>query len=152
MRFIKVLKSRNGRNIDFEKISPSLKTACEKYGVLLLYIFGSYAKNNAGKLSDVDVAVLSEHKLDLKKYTELSSELQEKMEDEAIDLVDLRGSPAHFTHRVLKEGKCLYAKNVEARIDFETRSEMEYYDTHYLRQEYLSALERRIKDGTFGYR
>ncbi|MBW2652432.1 MAG: nucleotidyltransferase domain-containing protein [Deltaproteobacteria bacterium] len=151
MRFIKVLKSREGQAIDFGEIEPKVKDLSERFNILILYVFGSYASNNANALSDLDVAFLAENKFNVDKILSLIGELQDIFEEEAIDLVDLSQVPLTLIHRVFK-GRCLYARDLRTKIEFESRKENLYYDTEHLRKEYFDALKRRIKDGTYGYR
>jgi len=151
MRFLKVLKSREGHAIDFGKIELKVKDLSERFNVLLLYIFGSYASNNANALSDLDVAFLPERKFNVDKILSLIGELQDIFEEEAIDLVDLSKVPLTLIHRVFK-GRCLYARDLRTKIEFESRKENLYYDTEHLRKAYFDALKRRIKDGTYGDR
>lgn len=152
MRFIRVKKSREGKPIDFNRIEPEIEKLAEKFKLKLVYIYGSYAFNSAGKLSDVDIAILGEDKLNLDKELALLESLQEIFEDEAVDLVDLSKVPLTLVHRILKEGKCIFASDLSTKIDFEVRNEHLYYDTQPLREEYFKSLKRRIKDGTFGSR
>jgi len=119
---------------------------------LLLYLFGSYALGYANRLSDLDIAFLPKEEFNLDKTLNLLAELQTIFQEEAIDLVDLSKAPLTLIHRVLKEGRCLYACNLRKKIEFESKNETLYYDTAPLRKDYFSALERRIKNGTFGYR
>ena len=151
MRFIKVLKSREGQAIDFGEIEPKVKDLSERFNILILYVFGSYASNNANALSDLDVAFLAENKFNVDKILSLIGELQDIFEEEAIDLVDLSQVPLTLIHRVFK-GRCLYARDLRTKIEFESRKENLYYDTEHLRKEYFDALKRRIKDGTYGDR
>lgn len=152
MRFIKVLKSREGQAIDFGEIEPKVKDLSERFNILILYVFGSYASNNANALSDLDVAFLPENKFNVDKILSLIGELQDVFEEEAIDLVDLSEVPLTLIHRVFKEGKCIYARDLRTKIEFESRKENLYYDAEHLRKEYFEALKRRIKDGTYGDR
>lgn len=152
MRFVDVKKSREGKSINFNKIKPEIGKLAEKFNLKLVYIYGSYAFNNAGKLSDVDIAVLAKDSLSLNRELELLEALQEIFEDEAIDLVDLTRVPLTLIHRILKEGRCIFASDLSTRIDFEVRNEHLYYDTQPLRREYFESLKRRIKNGTFGNR
>lgn len=147
MRFVEVLKSREGKPLDFKEVKERIAELCERFGINLFYIFGSYARNTSCKLSDVDVAYLAEGKVDELK---LIVELQEVFEDEAIDLVNLNHAPPHLVHRILKEGRCLHAGSPEARVDFETKTERTYWDTRWLREEYLERMTERIENGTFG--
>ena len=152
MRFMKVLKSREGEAINFGKIESKVKDLSERFNILLLYVFGSYASNNASMLSDLDVAFLPERKFNVDSILSLIGELQDIFEEEAIDLVDLSQVPLTLIHRVFKEGRCLYARDLRTKIEFESRKENLYYDTEHLRKEYFDALKRRIKDGTYGDR
>lgn len=152
MRFIKTLKSRDGRPIDFIKIEPEIAQLAGEFDLKIVYIFGSYAFNNASKLSDLDIAFLSAKITSLKKWIRLLERLQDIFEEEAVDLIDLRKVPLTLTHRILKEGKCLYAKDLTTKIAFEISSEGLYFDTAPLRREYDTYLLKRIEDGTFGHR
>jgi len=152
MRFFKVMKSRNGKMINLNEIKPKINEVCQKFNIILLYLFGSYATGEAYGLSDLDIGFFPYKKFDLDKVLSLSSKLQDIFEEEAIDLVDLSRAPITLIHRVIKEGRCLYGKDLRRKIEFEIKNEAFYYDTEPLRKEYFGALERRIIDGTFGYR
>jgi predicted nucleotidyltransferase len=152
MRFLKVIKSRDGEAIDFEEIEPKIREVCRELDIALLYLYGSYALGVAHKLSDLDVGFLPKRTFDLDATLRLLDKLQEIFEEEAVDLVDLSKAPLTLIHRVLKEGRCLYGKDLRTKIEFETRQETLYWDTEPLRRDYFKGLERRIKDGTFGYR
>jgi len=152
MRFLKVLKTRKGKPVNFRDIEPHIKDLSECFDILLLYLFGSYALNSANVLSDLDIAFLPKKKFSVGEVISLINELQDIFEEEAIDLVDLSHVPLTLTHRVLKEGRCLYARDLKTKIEFESKKENLYYDTAHLRNEYFEALKRRIKDGTYGCR
>jgi len=146
------MKLRYGKPVNLEEIAPQMKALAREFNILLLYLFGSYTSGEADKLSDIDIAFLSREKFDLDKTLRLISELQDIFQDEAIDLVDLSKAPLSLIHRIIKEGICLYACELRTKIEFESKNETLYYDTAPLRREYFKELERRIKDGTFGYR
>ena len=156
MRFLKVLKTREGRPLNFEELEPLIAEICKRYRLSLFYIFGSYFGSytfgRASRLSDLNVAVLPEPELELDELLNLIAELQEIFEEEAVDLVDLRKAPLTLIHRVLKEGKCLYARDLRTKIEHESRWETLYLDTELLRREYFKALERRLEGGSFGDR
>jgi predicted nucleotidyltransferase len=152
VKFLKVLKSRNGKPIEFDRIKDEVGEICREFGVSLLYVFGSYATGTAYKLSDLDIGFLSKDRLNLDRFLKLLGRFQEIFGDEAVDLVDLSKVPLTLIHRVIKEGRCLYAQEHSKRIEFEVRNESIYYDIEPLRREYFEALTRRIKDGSFGCR
>jgi len=149
MRFYSVLKSREGRKIDFEKIEKEIENVCKEFKIKLFYIYGSYAKGNPTKLSDIDVAYLPEKEINFDDEIKLIEKLEEIFEDEGIDIVNLKKAPLTLIHRILKEGKCLYAENLKIKIEFETKKENEYLDTFWMREEYFEKMMEKIENGTF---
>lgn len=152
MKFIRVIKSRNGNPLVLSELNSKIEETCKRFEIGLLYLFGAYARENADKLSDLDIAYLTKYNLTSKELLEFLYKLQDIFDEEAIDLVNLKEAPLPLIHRVLRDGKCIYAVNVKSRIDFETNKEDMYFDTEPLRKEYISALESRIENGSFGYR
>ena len=148
MRFYSVLKSRKGKPIDFEKIEKEVEPLCKEYKILLFYIYGSYATGNPWKLSDIDLAYLPENELTYEEEFKFRERLEEIFEDEGIDLVNLKKVPLTLIHRILKEGKCLYGKDIKTRIDFEIRKEMEYFETEWMRKDYFEKMIKRIENGS----
>ncbi len=147
MRFYSVLKSREGKKIDFEKIEKDIEKVCNEFKISLFYIYGSYSTGKTWKLSDIDIAYLPEENFD--KEIELIEKLEEIFEDEAIDIVNLKRASLTLIHRILKEGKCLYAKDLKTKIEFETKKENEYFDTSYMRNEYFEKMREKIENGSF---
>ena len=78
----------------------------------------------------------------------LREDLEEIFEDEGIDLVDLKKVPLILIHRILKEGRCLYAKDINTKIEFETKKETEYLETEWMRKEYFEKMLQRIENGS----
>jgi len=152
VKFLDVQQTRGGEPLDFIQVEPLIEQLCERYGLLLCYVFGSYASNNASKLSDVDIAVLAEHELQLKELLDLTEGLQAIFREEAVDLTDLRRAPLSLIHRVLRDGRCLYARDIRTKIEHEMRWESLYFDTEPLRKECFEALKGRLEHGTFGHR
>ncbi len=147
MRFIRSLLTRKGKPIDFSLMEKKIETICKKYHLDLFYLFGGYAKGTTTSLSDLDLAFYARRKVE---ELDLFVELMNLFGEEAIDLVDLRKAPVALIHRVLKEGKCLYATDVKIKIDFECRMESEYFDTQWMRDEYFEQMIGRIENGTYG--
>ena len=152
VNFLNVQQTRAGKPLDVIQVEPLIKQLSEQYRLLLCYVFGSYASDNASTLSDLDIAVLAEHELTLKELLDLTEGFQEIFEEEAIDLVDLRKIPLTLAHRVLRDGKCLFARDLSTRIEHEMRWETLYFDAEPLRKESFEALTERLDNGTFGHR
>jgi len=152
VKFLNVQQTRAGKPLDLIQVEPRIKQLSEQYRLSLCYIFGSYASDNASTLSDLDIAVLAEHELTPKELPDLTEGFQEIFEEEAIDLVDLRKVPLTLVHRVLRDGRCLYARDLSTKIEHETRWETLYFDAEPLRKESFEALTERLDNGTFGHR
>jgi len=152
VNFLTVQQTRGGAPLDFMQVEPLIQQLSEQYRLLLCYVFGSYAANNASTLSDLDIAVLADHELTLKELLDLTEKLQSIFQEEAIDLVDLRKVPLTLIHRVLRDGRCLYARDLGTKIEHEMRWETLYLDAEPLRKEAFAALEKRLESGTFGHR
>ncbi len=159
MRFFETALTRAGRPVNLDEIAPMIKKVAEEYDLALVYLYGSYAKNTAGKLSDLDIAFLPvksnksrENNFKFDKRAGLLARLEDIFEEEAIDLVNFTEAPPSLIHRILKDGVCIYARGNSERLNFEIINESLYYDTAPLRKEYFANLRRKIEDGSFGYR
>ena len=152
MKFLNVQQTRAGEPLDFIQLEPLIKQLSEQYRLLLCYVFGSYASDNASTLSDLDIAVLAGHELSPKELLDLTERLQAIFKEEAIDLIDLRKVPLTLIHRVLRDGKCLFARDLGTKIEHEMRWETLYFDAEPLRKQSFEALTKRLDNGTFGHR
>ena len=71
MRFYSVLKSREGKPLNFGEIEKEIKKICKKYDLILFYIYGSYVSGKPWKMSDIDLAYFSEKDLGLRGKNEI---------------------------------------------------------------------------------
>jgi predicted nucleotidyltransferase len=95
-----------------------------------VYLFGSFARGEAGVDSDVDVAVLYGKPVDpglagLKLA--LAGDLEEHL-GRRVDLVVLDNQAPDLVHRVLRDGLLVLETNRSARIRFEVTARNEYFD------------------------
>jgi predicted nucleotidyltransferase len=107
-RSVKNLKKRRKEN------TYQIRNTAEKYGIALIYLFGSQSKNgagylqgsniNAGDLSDLDLAVsfksIPSHPM--KIYGALYKELSEIFEPFNIDLVFMHEVDVLFQYEIIK--------------------------------------------------
>lgn len=109
------------------------------------YLFGSEARGEASKGSDLDVAILlrEPHPATLEGGGfDLAAELEATL-GRTVDLVILNGAPVDLVARVLRDGRLLLDRDPSARIRFEVQARNEYFDLlPYLRQYRAAALAR----------
>jgi uncharacterized protein len=113
-------------------LEAQLATIFKDRKVVIAYLFGSQAKGESGPLSDIDIAVYfdesvaNDDRFDLR--LEVLGELIDLFKTDDVDLVVLNDAPPLLAHRVLKEGRVLFATDEERRIEFEVRAVLEYLD------------------------
>ena len=90
--------------------------------VSLAYLFGSQAQGRAHSLSDVDVAVLLAEQLTPAEQSRtrlrLLGELMASLQREDVDLVVLNQASLLLRHRVLRDGRLLFANDDRVRVRF----------------------------------
>jgi predicted nucleotidyltransferase len=69
-----------------------------------VYLFGSQATGYAGRISDIDIAILPLQPIPLWVFAELREALEESPILYPVDVVDLSETDLHFRQRVFKEG------------------------------------------------
>lgn len=124
-------------------------------GVILAYVFGSYARGKITPLSDFDVAILFSKNVNLKDYFDrelkIAGEIGRVIKIDQIDVINLATvrSPL-LKHEAVFEGKPVFVNDKDVRFITEKIIRQEYDDTEYLRETSYRILNRQIKEGTFG--
>lgn len=115
------------------------------------YLFGSHARDAAGPLSDVDLAVYLDNRFDFFSFRlRLLEELSRQLKGQPCDLVVLNNASLVLQYEVIRGGKVL-KENKQTRVQFETNVIREYLDTALFRSVHLSALKRSfIKEHHLG--
>lgn len=132
-----------------QKISVYFKNQKE---VSLVYLFGSRAKNQANKKSDIDIAILFSDKsknpfyLSGKYIEELSHLLSIK-----VDVASLNDSDVFFSYRVISEGKLLFERRPIARFKLIISLIKRYFDLKPTYDVYNRELVQRARKGILGY-
>lgn len=119
--------------------------------VIAAYLFGSYAKNKEGVLSDVDVAVLLDNRLSEPKRFNLRLELITKIsailgikEAEKLDVIIMNDAPINLNYEIIKHGKILFAKDAGERIRMESKILSKYLDRRYYERRGLNQFLEKI--------
>ena len=115
-------------SLNFNHIDKILRQS----NVDVAYLFGSHATGTQTRDSDIDIAVLLPEKTTPKKRFETRLHLMELLEKQlgkAIDLIIINDIKSlFFKYVIVKEGKVIYLKSEERRIDFECRTLSLYFD------------------------
>lgn len=120
---------------DFFHHAPMVKFA---------YLFGSRAREDAGVLSDIDIAVFLDRRLDVFRYRLiLMEELARDLKGADLDLITLNDAPLTLQYEIIRGGKVL-KEDKRRRVDFETRVLSRYLDTACLRITRRHDLKKRF--------
>ena len=103
----------------------------------LIYVFGSYSKNRERKNSDIDIAYLSEKKIDEYQLFLLAQELADKLNQE-VDLIDIKRASTVFKTQII-QGNLIYNRDNYKKMEFELKVLRDYAN---LNQERKVILDR----------
>lgn len=118
--------------------------------VKFAYLFGSVATGKAGPLSDLDLAVYLDRRVDFfNQRLFLMEALAKVLKTEEFDLVVLNDAPVVLKHEVISDGVVL-KEDRQRRVMFETEVLREYLDTAYLREVQFSYLKEKLTRGDLG--
>ena len=114
--------------------------------VAFAYLYGSFAWGITHKASDIDIAVYLKEgnmKFYLKKDNELLSNTA--LVSSKIDLRILNVMPLVLKFKVVSEGKLLFSKDEQKRVDFETEVYNRYFELKPFLDEEKRLISEKIK-------
>jgi len=139
--FGKPLSSFNG---SLEDYYDQLKLVfCRFNEVKIAYLFGSYARGERRKTSDVDIAIVAPV-IELEGYKGLWAAIREILSTERFDLVILDHQPVSFRFEVIKTARLIYVADDDFLNDFELFTIKTYLDTKPLRFINAKLLQERL--------
>jgi len=112
-------------------IEEKLKKIFDKHEeILFAYLFGSMARGEAGKDSDVDIGIYIDEKKNIKPFyeIEIAEEIERETNLKGVEIVILNGKSLRFLNQVLRYGKLIFSRDEKARILFETTVTKKYID------------------------
>ncbi len=134
--------------------APQLKTAFEKRGVVLAYLYGSQVTGKAGPLSDVDIAVLFSPGVSkgerFNRVLNLMADLAHVFQRDDVNVLDLDEGTPLLNNNVRLHGRVVYCVDERARAEFVLRALQQFVDTEPLRREQNRYLQEKIRRGLFG--
>ena len=123
-------------------------------GVIAAYLFGSVARDDAGPMSDVDVAVLLPWGVDRSAALDVEMDLRDRLARalgvERVDVVVLNHAPVRIAWRAVAEGEVVLGEHAAQRVDFELAAWNRYQDFKPLLDSMATGVRERIADGRFG--
>ncbi|WP_145523927.1 nucleotidyltransferase family protein [Virgibacillus sp. SK37] len=69
-----------------------------------IYLFGSWARNEEKRTSDIDIALRPQKEIPMKEWVELRERIEESTVPYKVDLVDLSKANSNIVEKVGKEG------------------------------------------------
>lgn len=135
-----------------ELISKEALDLFKAYPIKFAYLFGSYARNDVGPMSDIDIALYLDDETDEHKRfdirLELIGEVGRLLKTEKLDLIILNDVDIALAYRVIYDGKIIYCKDELKRIRFEARTMSQYFDQqYYYRRHAKMTISRIAKEG-----
>jgi hypothetical protein len=133
MRVDRAVSAYTGFNVAKE-LRTRVVPVLESHDVRLAYLFGSHARGEVTKLSDVDLAVSFAAGVDVRKAQgELLDALVLELKTDRIDLVLLEEIPPPLAFRIIRDGERLVVRDPRENVSFRTRTIMRYLDFKPLR-------------------
>lgn len=117
--------------------------------VKFAYVFGSVVAGSAGTLSDIDVAVYLDARVEAFSFRlVLMERLVRGLGIENVDLVILNDSPAPLRYAVVSGGKVI-KEDKARRVPFEAATLSEYLDFFPFRDVQSSAIQGHLESGRY---
>lgn len=122
--------------------------------IAAVYLFGSFARGNPRRGSDVDIAVFTKDIPSTRRRSrtraEFAAAASKTLGTDKVDVVILNQAPVVLRHEVFRDGKVLFVRDRGALSRFRVRSSREYLDTIPLRRTFEKAYFRKIREKGFG--
>jgi len=146
------MREKTGK-IAIERIGTLIPVFAADAGIVLAYLFGSYARGTAGNLSDVDIALLLAPSVPKAEYLNYRlkyiTQVMRALRDDRVDVVLLNMAPPLLKHEAIK-GRVLFERSPEVRVEFIMDTQRKYLDLKYFYAIDYAYMWQRFKEGTFG--
>ncbi len=118
----------------------------------LAYLIGSAVSGHQRKDSDLDLAlVVNAENFKNFDYGKVHLKVQAVLSDVNLDLRVILPDKTDYVYLYqVAQGKLIYSKTESARIEFEKKAMLHYFDTQHIRDIFHYYLDERIEEGTYG--
>jgi len=120
--------------------------------VKLSYLFGSAARDEMGKLSDIDIGVYLDESLSsdkrFKLQLELMSELASVLKTDRVDLIVMNDAPLLLNYNIIRYGEPIKSER-QTKVRFEAKILSRYLDRKYCIDRHTSLGIKRIMERGF---
>ena len=137
--------------IKLQDLTKIKKYFSKKRRVVAVYLYGSFARGEAKKDSDIDLGIVFSKKPFSLPQLVFSDELTEILKRK-VEIQDLDVCRIDFAHRVLSEGKLIYSGDEKRRIEFEEKVFRVFFDLKPSFDQYYYHLSQMAKKGEIGVR
>ena len=124
------------------QLKKAIEMLKEEFNPIIIYLFGSAARNELRKDSDIDIAFLTEKEVDSYKCFSKAQELADIFKRD-VDLINLNSSSTVFKAQVIGTGKRIYCSDETKRMYFEMRAFKEYALLNEEREVILKKIKER---------
>jgi len=141
--------------LSMESLAARVAEVAAPRPVALAYLFGSAATGLMTPFSDVDLAlVLDQDHAFQDSRLQFELEIEDELAARGLSQADVRvinAAPLLLRGEVVTQGRLLFARNKDMRIEFETRTRMEYFDflpaAEFYRKAFFENLRQRGLSG-----
>ncbi len=138
------------KNKDILELIKNYLSENEKISFAL--IFGSYADNKNGAMSDIDIGAFFVDKIKPLELGQIIFDL-ERISGRKIDFVELNGlseKDPFFAYNIISKSVLLFARDIDSFIRYKTRVQLAYFDVKPMLEEARKTFLKRIREGKFG--
>jgi predicted nucleotidyltransferase len=136
------MQNKQKQNINFD--ASKIRDLCQKHGIKLLLLHGSYAKGTATAQSDIDIGILyDKRKKPFRGYTEIFSDFGEVFGDK-FDPVFLNGAEPLICYQTALHGQSLFQETEHTFADYKVQTIGRYLDTKKFRELEKAYVKRGI--------
>ena len=113
---------------NIKNLKPKIDNLAKKYNLSLVILYGSHARGQVHKESDIDIAVLGARPIPFEKLIDLNNEFAEIFKVKEIDVKSLHNTNFLFRYQVMYKGILLYGKSYNYN-SFKSYAFRDYYDS-----------------------